>query len=668
MNFKNALWALAFACAAVSCSDDLENGPNNNEGNELNGETAFVRVAINTGAVTRANGGEGKGTELGEEPEYKVDDVTIILFDNANNNDSGVNKEGFEFLSGSNIRGVGFSNVQEQGSSNLSEHGWEASVEVTMDESQSASLFDKTYGVIAVTNLGGTQENPNDLYKLVKAGSTGVEGKTITTGKELGNYLQTNAWSDNSSKFIMSTHAMKWPATSGVESVVKIEPNVSEDNAPVVNVYVERLAAKIRIKQQENISNFIYTLKDNDQAKTELGKVRLDQVAIVNQLNSGSYLLKRVTENNPTQFTENMTVKYLGDEAWTSDNTNTNYVLDPWTAVRNNKAELKSESSTQSNATLSYLNRFEQTGTEETGMVSYSTRWNEYASKQTANEKVKSLATATEADFNDNGGIRLAYTQENVTQADHSLNGYSTGALFKATYFPQKMTKLAANGISTETPDVDDYESVDKDTEGGDFYVYGNNVYDSQEPVFVDYLTKHTTSASQETGFNYSKFTSENFGSMKVAEFKLHFSNVNDPFGYIEDLNKKIAAYEEGESAAEDPTMNDVEGAQDFNTFMTGKDKKNINDVIYYEKGVCYYTYWIRHGDNGNPAKMGIMEFAIVRNNIYDLTVSDINSLGASGTEPVPPTETPNEDGTAKIKVQLYVKNWVVRSNSGIIL
>lgn len=661
MNFKSTLWTLAFACAAVSCSDDLENGPNNNEGNELNGETAFVRVAINTGAVTRANGGEGEGTELGEESEYKVDDVTIILFDNANNDDSGVNKEGFEFLSGSNIRGVGFSNVQEQGSSNLSEHGWEASVEVTMDENQSASLFDKTYGVIAVTNLGGTQGSPNDLYKLVKAGNTGVDGKKITTGKELGNYLQTTAWSGDGSRFIMSTHAMKWPATSGEESVVKIEPNVSEDNAPVVNVYVERLAAKIRIKRQEDITNFIYTLKDNDQAQTELGKVRLDQVAIVNQLNSGSYLLKRVTENNPTSFSETMTVKYLGDEVWTSNNTNTNYVLDPWTAVRTNNAELKPESSTQFGKTLSYLNRFEQTGTEETGMVSYSKIWEKYTG-------VKNLAQATEADFKDNGGIRLAYTQENVTQAGHSLNGYSTGALFKATYFPKKMTKLAANSISTEPTDVDDYNSVDESMAGTDFYVYGDNVYDSQEPVFVDYLIKHTTSTSQEAGFNYSKFTSTNFGSMKVSEFKLHFSNVNDPFGYIDDLNKKIATYEAG-SPTQDPTMNDVPEVQDFKSFMNANlVNRSINDVIYYEKGVCYYTYWIRHGDNGNPAKMGIMEFAIVRNNIYDLTVSDINSLGASGTEPVPPTETPNEDGTAKIKVQLYVKNWVVRSNSGIIL
>ena len=33
MKLKSTLWALAFACAAVSCSDDLESGPNGNNGN-----------------------------------------------------------------------------------------------------------------------------------------------------------------------------------------------------------------------------------------------------------------------------------------------------------------------------------------------------------------------------------------------------------------------------------------------------------------------------------------------------------------------------------------------------------------------------------------------------------------------------------------------------------
>ena len=62
MNFKSTLWALAFACAAVSCSDDVDDGLNNgNNGSEQNGETAKINVAINTETITRATSHTGRG-------------------------------------------------------------------------------------------------------------------------------------------------------------------------------------------------------------------------------------------------------------------------------------------------------------------------------------------------------------------------------------------------------------------------------------------------------------------------------------------------------------------------------------------------------------------------------------------------------------------------------
>lgn len=61
------------------------------------------------------------------------------------------------------------------------------------------------------------------------------------------------------------------------------------------------------------------------------------------------------------------------------------------------------------------------------------------------------------------------------------------------------------------------------------------------------------------------------------------------------------------------------------------------------------------------------MEFDIVRNNIYDLTVAGISGLGLSGIE-VPDPKNPDEDGTTKMNVVVKVKNWVVRNNGGIIL
>lgn len=64
---------------------------------------------------------------------------------------------------------------------------------------------------------------------------------------------------------------------------------------------------------------------------------------------------------------------------------------------------------------------------------------------------------------------------------------------------------------------------------------------------------------------------------------------------------------------------------------------------------------------------MGPMEFAIVRNNIYDLSVKEISGLGLSGVD-VPDPKDDDEDGTAKMNVVVKVRNWVVRKNADIIL
>lgn len=67
---------------------------------------------------------------------------------------------------------------------------------------------------------------------------------------------------------------------------------------------------------------------------------------------------------------------------------------------------------------------------------------------------------------------------------------------------------------------------------------------------------------------------------------------------------------------------------------------------------------------------MGVMEFAIVRNNVYQLQVSGIKDLG----DPLPFTpgkddpNNPDKNTEIYIVIKLYVRNWVVRSNSGIIL
>lgn len=84
-------------------------------------------------------------------------------------------------------------------------------------------------------------------------------------------------------------------------------------------------------------------------------------------------------------------------------------------------------------------------------------------------------------------------------------------------------------------------------------------------------------------------------------------------------------------------------------------------------KATCYYTYWNRHNDNGNNTEMGIMEFAVVRNNIYKLFVKKILRLGdpEDPTNPEHPIEPGEKDESEKISMEVDVKvlNWAVRQN-----
>ena len=83
--------------------------------------------------------------------------------------------------------------------------------------------------------------------------------------------------------------------------------------------------------------------------------------------------------------------------------------------------------------------------------------------------------------------------------------------------------------------------------------------------------------------------------------------------------------------------------------------------VKLYKGSVCYYTYYIRHYDNDKSQEMGIMEFAIVRNNDYQVTINKIVSLG----EDSPKVSGEDIEATMSyFQATLYVRRWVVRAQN----
>lgn len=81
----------------------------------------------------------------------------------------------------------------------------------------------------------------------------------------------------------------------------------------------------------------------------------------------------------------------------------------------------------------------------------------------------------------------------------------------------------------------------------------------------------------------------------------------------------------------------------------------------------CYYRYWIRHLDNYKNTTMGVMEFGVVRNNLYRLLIANVSGLGSGEGETTIDPDTPDE-GETYLKVVLNVKPWIVRDLTDIVL
>ena len=99
----------------------------------------------------------------------------------------------------------------------------------------------------------------------------------------------------------------------------------------------------------------------------------------------------------------------------------------------------------------------------------------------------------------------------------------------------------------------------------------------------------------------------------------------------------------------------------------------SAKDGKYYN----YYYYWNRHNDNLNPYNMGVMEFAVVRNNVYKLAVDKISRFGhptppdpsnpdpdpEPDPDPVDPDD-PDESVNYYFNVTVKVLPWTVRINN----
>lgn len=99
---------------------------------------------------------------------------------------------------------------------------------------------------------------------------------------------------------------------------------------------------------------------------------------------------------------------------------------------------------------------------------------------------------------------------------------------------------------------------------------------------------------------------------------------------------------------------------KDLNTKLINK------GIRCFYNGTCYYNWMIKHWSQ--DVNLGRMEFGVVRNNVYYLSVTKILNIGEpwvpGGKEDPDPTPNPDEVDEASLVVSINVLPWTVRYNN----
>lgn len=458
--------------------------------------------------------------------------------------------------------------------------------------------IDRTY-----TTAAKQVDLENGTYNVIVVANPGTDWWTGRSLKlaDVRDYIQTTAWTASGSDY--SDFVM----TSAADATLTLNSN-PESNPATAEVNVERMAARLDYKTTGTYTCDDPAYESNNQKAT----VEITGAALVNNLTAGSYLLKRVADD-----VKGTNLSYLGNE--TPDaGVQTNYVLDPWTADKtpaNNSFTIGGEA----NKTAKDLYG------EWFGNISQDPNyWAGYVRPGTSVS---------------DGWLRIGYTLENTTAADAAGSDYSTGVVFKAKFHPQ--------GVAN-------YQN------GATFFALGNRLFASMEDMMT-YVY----------GADFSQFDNNIDACTDWAAVKNFAASLldNDPSGYKAFLNDQLNGKDESVTLIE----SDKESLK-WSAYMLSKCgySASLNNNVYsvtldqnedtstrealqpygtrtYEDATCYYTWWVRHSNDNDDTKKGIMEYAIVRNNIYKLTVNSIYSLGG----PVP-----GED--ENIILDVYVNDWLL--------
>ncbi len=603
----NTLMALSTLLLCAACVDDMT-GAVSADGTAQTTPTTYLQInfTAHPGNSTRAYnplGGEnGNDTETGQDNENKITSADIFLY----KSNQGVNEPDGSTA----VTLVEFNDEDFSSPTTTGDNGY---ITITSSTKDVVGISRGTYHILAVAN-------PID------------DLSGLGTLDDVREYIEKKAWNDTYESFLMSS-------ANDDDASVYLDYN-TEANPAQATVEVERMAARVDYRT----SSTSLVVDDYPEAT-----VKITGAALVNNLNAGSYLLKRVSTG------KDGTVTYLGEEeideeAVYPENTATNYVIDPWTDDKGYSSTITIDGETKTIADI------------------YEVYYPGYAyldEQQNPSYWKKLMKAGDEITVEETGGEevtwnRIGYTMENTTYQEKTSKEYATGVVFGATFYPASGTVEAG---------FYDGFTYDYDTPGT-FFKWNGTLYATLEDVMA--AAYPSTPQFTTDKFENTITSCSTWGELTAFAESLRD---DDPTGYKAYLLGLAEGHEGTDefayTAVNDVLWEDFVGDKCGYKYDESKNEVNLNQFIdtksydtrailarlsyntlsTYEDGRCYYTWWIRHCNNGNDKTNGVMEYAIVRNNIYKLTVTSVSTIGG---------DIPQEG----IQVDVTVKDWVYDSET----
>lgn len=708
--------AAALLLAATGCSDDLENGPGNKGTDDGDGKKAYMTINISTvsdGVMTKADpdpsnpndkgagwGEDGNGWlgELRGKNEGMVHDINIFLVETDKNTLTPDNH--LDLLNTStdadldaSFAGTAYKKLDTpvDASINNGNEAYHGSRNVTVTMKEDLGPEGKKYQVFTIINTGDLTKSISNLRALrdyiQKGGATSVIGVHEDDVKQ-------------ADKFVMSTHRMCSTGKNS-PSIVELSSDNTAEHPAATSVYVERLAARIDLAYP-TIDGVEGKLKFENEASPvhNKGTFKLTGYMVVNQWKGGTYMFKQVTprvEKEDGELLQNQQSKdgdpqkYLGDEVWNESNDGKYNFVNSLCFFEKNTNQLNKDGSWKIASKADddpkyYDNYFGNTDLNTPAKVN---------SLPTGDLKYQESET-------DPTFFPIAYVRENTMNTKQQVNGFSTGVIFRTQFEPNENFSMMEYNTGGTIKEV----KLNSTTNGFQFLTaehYDAAKNEVQKLVYADVKTvaaKAFNIAEGDTKGLMQGFMDENSWS---SNSNATLADVEEAINKMSQKNKLSVLFKNYllekleiiTKATTDKTtpMKDVVNKEKltYGEFVKaeGSQKATLLNlpladyvagdiarlaewygIYFFRNGQSYHKFWIRHDDNNNDNKMAVMEFAIVRNNVYQLYVTGVNGLG----DPLPYTPgkddpgTPDENNEVTIDVTIFVKDWVKRKNKDIIL